>query len=87
MSRQLGSTDAEIDAVLAGDFTAFDPSWSAALAAANEMTNARGTIGAATYERLAAHWSAAEIVEIVSVAAAFAMFNRFANALEIPPTT
>ena len=86
MSRQLGSTDAEVAAVLEGDFTAFAPAWAAALVTASDMTTDGGRVGGETYERLVAHWSAAEIVEIVSVAAAFAMFNRFANALEIPPT-
>lgn len=86
MARQLGSTDAEISAVLGGDFASFDAAWSAALAAGSEMTNGGGRLESATYDRLASHWSPAQIVEIISVAAAFGLFNRFANALEIPPT-
>ena len=35
---------------------------------------------------LSAHWSPPQIVEITAVIALFALFNRFANALEIPPT-
>jgi AhpD family alkylhydroperoxidase len=36
---------------------------------------------------LAGHWTAPQIVEITSVATAFSLFNRFADALNIPITT
>lgn len=86
MARRLGSSDDEIAAVLAGDFTGFEPAWAAALSVADGMTVAAGVVDPGTWSRLAAHWQPEQMVEIVSVAAAFALFNRFANALEIPPT-
>ena len=41
----------------------------------------------ATFAALAEHWTAPQIVEITSVATAFSLFNRFADALNIPITT
>lgn len=50
------------------------------------MTPSRGRPGDATFARLAGYWSQAQIVEIASVIALFNYFNRFAEALDIPPT-
>ena len=50
------------------------------------MTPSRGRPSGSTWEALAAHWRESQIVELVSVAALFNYFNRFAEALEIPPT-
>jgi alkylhydroperoxidase family enzyme len=50
------------------------------------MTTDGGRLGAETYTALAADWSPAQIVEIVAVIGLFNYFNRFANALQIPPT-
>jgi alkylhydroperoxidase family enzyme len=86
LARRLGSTEGEIEAVLAGRFDGFAPAWSAALRAADRITSGDGRLERQDWSELTDHWQPAEIVEIVAVAAAFNLFNRFANALEIPPT-
>lgn len=50
------------------------------------MTPQAARVDDATFATLRAHWSAAQVVEITAVVTLFAYFNRFANALEIPPT-
>ena len=57
-----------------------------ALRAAETMTSDRGEIPPALYASLEQHWSAGEIIEIVAVISLFNYFNRFAIALDIPPT-
>ncbi len=50
------------------------------------MTPTRGHVTDAHFAELAAHWTAAQIVEITAVIALFNYFNRFADALAIPVT-
>lgn len=50
------------------------------------MTSDRGQIPSALYADLERFWSAGEIIEIVAVISLFNYFNRFAIALDIPPT-
>ena len=50
------------------------------------MTPTPGQVPAQVFMTLESHWSPAQIVEITSVVCIFNFFNRFANALEIPPT-
>jgi alkylhydroperoxidase family enzyme len=50
------------------------------------MTPTPGVVPPETYHTLEQHWSPAQIVEITSVIGNFNFFNRFANALDIPPT-
>ena len=50
------------------------------------MTSDRGEIPPALYSELERHWSAGEIIEIIGVISLFNYFNRFAVALDIPPT-
>ena len=86
MARRLGATDAQIRALAANDVSPFDSTWRAPLRAAAEMTTGGGRLGVETYAALATDWSPAQIVEIVAVVGLFNYFNRFANALQIPPT-
>ncbi|HVX38008.1 MAG TPA: hypothetical protein VHB25_00450 [Gemmatimonadaceae bacterium] len=86
MARRLGATDAEIAALARGDVSGFPDDWQAPFLAAEEITRHGGRLSAETYARLAGAWSEAQIVEIVAVIGVFNYFNRFANALEIPPT-
>jgi len=86
LARRLGATDAQIQALAANDVSPFEPAWRAPLRAAAEMTTDGGRLGAETYTALAADWSPGQIVEIVAVIGLFNYFNRFANALQIPPT-
>ena len=86
MARRLGATDDQFAALARGDFDGFAPGWRAALRYAEEITPSGGQASAPTFEQLAGHWSAVQIVEITAVICIFNYFNRFAIALEIPPT-
>lgn len=86
MARRLGATDEQFAALARGDFGGFAAGWQAALRYAEEITPSRGQASAATFDQLATHWSAVQIVEITAVICIFNYFNRFAIALDIPPT-
>jgi uncharacterized peroxidase-related enzyme len=86
LAQRYGATDAELDALARGDLAGFSPPERAALALADAMTAGNGHVADDDFAALAAHWPPPAAVELVAVAAAFNMFNRFANALEIPPT-
>ena len=86
MARRLGATAEQIDALARADLGAFEDSWAVALRAAETMTSDRGEIPPALYADLERHWNAGEIIEIVAVISLFNYFNRFAIALDIPPT-
>ena len=64
----------------------FDDAWRSAFEYADVLTPTAGRVPPSSYAALELHWSAAQIVEITSVICIFNFFNRFANALEIPPT-
>ena len=86
MARRLGASDEQLAALGRGDLGCFDAPWRAALAYAERMTPTPPAVDAESYDALAAHWSAPQIVEITAVVALFNYFNRFAIALEIPVT-
>jgi alkylhydroperoxidase family enzyme len=86
LARRLGASDDQITALGAGDVSAFEPAWAAALEYAAHMTPTGATVSADAYARLASHWEPAQIIEITAVAALFNYFNRFAIALEVPVT-
>ena len=86
MARRLGATPEQIAALARSDLTGFEEPWAAALRVAETMTSDRGEIPAALYAELEQHWNTSEIVEIVAVISLFNYFNRFAIALDIPPT-
>ena len=50
------------------------------------MTPSRGRPSDTQWAALASHWTEPQVIEIVSVIALFNYFNRFAEALDIPPT-
>ncbi len=87
LATRLGATNDQIAALATGDVSSFPPAWRAALDVASEMTTGGGRIADSSFQRLAADWTPAQIVEIVAVIGVFNYFNRFANALDIPPTT
>ncbi|MBC7673525.1 MAG: carboxymuconolactone decarboxylase family protein [Polaromonas sp.] len=87
MSRRLGGSEAQLDAVARAEYTVFDEPWRAAMRLADAMTPTPGIVSQPVYDDLASHWSAAQIVEITAVIAMFNFFNRFAHALAIPVTT
>lgn len=82
----MGGTDGQFAQMAAGDYSGFEPAWQAALQLAAEMTPTRGDATDETFARLAAHWDAAQIVEITAVVGLFNYFNRFAEALRVPVT-
>ncbi len=86
MSRRLGATEAQLDAVASGEYDPFEDAWRAAMRYADSMTPTPGIVPQATYDDLALHWAPAQIVEITAVICMFAFFNRFAHALAIPVT-
>lgn len=64
----------------------FELAWRAAFEHADGMTPTRGHVRPEIYERLAALWNPAQIIEITAVIALFNYFNRFALALDVPVT-
>ena len=87
MSRRLGGTEAQLDAVARADYTAFNEPWRSAMRFADAMTPTPGIVSQPVYDDLASDWSPTQVVEITAVIAMFNFFNRFAHALAIPVTT
>jgi uncharacterized peroxidase-related enzyme len=86
LAKRAGATDKQIAQIARGEYTAFEPSWAAALTFAAETVPVGGHVSDATFTRLADHWDAAQIIEITTTCTIFAHFNRIANALRIPIT-
>jgi alkylhydroperoxidase family enzyme len=86
LARRLGATDDQIGQLSRGDLNGFEDAWAAAFRVAEMMTAPGAQVPAAAYSALAAHWNPGQIVEIVAVIGLFNYFNRFAIALDIPPT-
>jgi alkylhydroperoxidase family enzyme len=86
LARRLGATAEQIAALARADLNGFEASWAVALRAADTMTSDRGQIPPDLYADIERHWSAGEIIEIIAVISLFNYFNRFAVALDIPPT-
>lgn len=64
----------------------YAPAELAALAFAEAMTLRSTEVPEAVHEELGRHWTPSEVVEIAAVAGLFNYFNRFNNALGVPPT-
>jgi alkylhydroperoxidase family enzyme len=58
-----------------------------ALEFAAAMSRDAHSIGEGDFEALRAHFDEGQIVEIAAVAGLFNYFNRFNDALRVPPTT
>ncbi|MDB4899061.1 MAG: hypothetical protein JWN53_869 [Gemmatimonadetes bacterium] len=86
MSRRLGATDAQLDAVARAEYAVFEAPWSSAMRYADMLTPTPGIVTDEVYADLASHWSPPQVVEITAVICMFAFFNRFAHALAIPVT-
>jgi alkylhydroperoxidase family enzyme len=86
LARRLGATTEQIEALSRGDLSNFDPAWAVALQVAAISTSDRGEVPGDAYASLEAHWTPGQIIEIIAVIGLFNYFNRFAIALDIPPT-
>ena len=86
MARRLGATQEMLDAVIGGTYEGMEPGWDAALRYADVMTPTGSIPDTAIFSVLREHWDDTQIVEITAVIGLFNYFNRFANALDIPPT-
>ena len=75
-----------LDGITAADYGALEPSWRTAMHYADAMTPTAGIPSPETFADLRSHWNDAQIVEITAVIGLFNYFNRFAIALDIPPT-
>jgi uncharacterized peroxidase-related enzyme len=87
LARKAGGTDDQIASLAEHDYSGFEPGWAAAFAYTSEVAAPGGYVSDSTFAALAEHWTAPQIVEITAVATAFSLFNRFADALNIPITT
>lgn len=68
------------------DADLYAPAERAALAFAEAMSRRSKEVPEEVHEELARHWTPSEVVEIAAVAGLFDYFNRFNNALQVPPT-
>ena len=75
-----------LDGIAVADYSTVEASWQSALRYADQMTPTASVPSDRTFADLRSHWDSAQIVEITAVIGLFNYFNRFANALEIPPT-
>jgi alkylhydroperoxidase family enzyme len=86
LARRLGATPEMIDGVIASDYSVLQEEWRSAMEYADAMTPTGSLPDQRMFERLSATWTEPQIVEITAVIGLFNYFNRFANALDIPPT-
>ena len=87
MARRLGATAEQLEGIERADYAPLEASWRSALVFADAMTPTGPPPGAELFAELRSHWSDEQVVEIVAVIGVFNYFNRFAEALHIPPTT
>ncbi len=86
MARRQGTTEAELEALAAGDLKGFAPRERAALEFAEALTRDSKHVSDALFRRLREHFDEGQVVELAAVAGLFNYFNRFNNALEMEPT-
>lgn len=86
MARRLGASAEQLTALERRDYSGIEPAWRDALVYADAITPTGGRADEALFASLASEWNAAQLVEITSVIGLFSYFNRFAEALDIPPT-
>jgi len=79
-------TEAELEALAQGNFTAFGPRERAALEFTDKLTLDSTNVGDDLFAELRRHFDEGQIVEISTVAGVFNYFNRVNNALQMEPT-
>jgi len=89
LARQLGVSEALLDALYHIDEhrTLFTEQELVALRFAEIMTTGARDVDETLWDELQAHFDDGEIVELATVIGLFNFFNRFADALQILPTT
>ena len=89
LARQLGVSEALLDALYHIDEHRhlFTEQELVALRFAEIMTTGARDVDEALWDELQAHFEDGEIVELATVIGLFNFFNRFADALQILPTT
>ena len=75
-----------LDEIGVAEYRNLEPGWASAMQYADAMTPTAGIPSDRVYSELRKHWDNAQVVEITAVIGLFNYFNRFAIALEIPPT-
>ena len=78
---EAGLTDEEIDRLAGGAASGWSPAERSLIAAADEL-HRHTSIGQATWSELAAHYSPAQLVEVVFVVGQYTMLSMVANVAE-----
>ena len=86
LAGRAGATQEEIEAARDGRYSAFDERERTALEYAAALTREPLGIDDAFFARVRSHFEEGGVVELSAVAGLFNYFNRFNNALRMPPT-
>jgi alkylhydroperoxidase family enzyme len=87
LAKQYGASDEKVDALLGFESSPlYSKPEKVALRAAERLRDSGLGLDDALYEDLVHHYTRVQILEITAVATAFQFFNRFVDALRIPPT-
>ena len=87
MAKQYGASDEKVAALLGFESSSlYSEPEKVALRAAECLRDSGRGLDDALYEDLVRHYTLVQVLEITAVATAFQFFNRFVDALRIPPT-
>jgi alkylhydroperoxidase family enzyme len=87
LAKQYGASDEKVEALLSFESSPlFSEPEKVALRVAEQTRDSGLGLDGALYEDLARHYHTVQILEIIAVCTAFQFFNRFVDALRIPPT-
>lgn len=86
LAREAGASEDDLLAVADPGCASLSPAESAALRFADAMAGVGGRVPEPLFAEVRGHWSEGAVVEIAAVVAAFSLFNRLANSLEIEIT-
>ncbi len=87
MAKQYGASDEKVAALLSFESSPlYSEPEKLALRVAERTRESGLGLDDALYEDLVRHYTRVQILEITAVATAFQFFNRFVDALRIPPT-
>ncbi len=86
MAKRTGVTQEQLEALIDFESGPFDESEKAALRYGLQVTRDANAVSDELFADLSRHFDEGEIVEITCVVGIFAYFNRFNEALRVPPT-